>query len=198
MLKGQWPARRGLRSVENEPFFGSVNEAFETTSGLVREELAELLARFGAPSTTPMADGPPERGRWIMSSIGCSGHEARGALTLVASPAFWRAIADRSSGASSDAMLSDLAGEMANMLMGRVRNRLLALGLEIHQATPTCAFGDAIVLSDPGDAHTRWLSFVTRGGAVHARLDAFFSPDLVLSTASERAVQACDTELVLF
>ena len=173
--------------------------AFDIVSGLLAAEMKALLSRYGAECTAhSLGSLPPPRGRWIMASIGCSGQDARGALTLVGCPELWRAIAPPSDASPTDALLSDLAGETANMLMGRARNRLLALGLEVYQATPTCAFGDAIVLSDPGDALSSWHRFSTRAGDVHARFDAFFEAGLVLRPDSANAVQPCDSELVLF
>ena len=106
-----------------------MKSAFDIVSGLLAAEMTALLSRYGADCTAHSLGSLPPRGRWIMASIGCSGQEARGALTLVGTPELWRAVAPPSDASPTDALLSDLAGETANILMGRARNRLLALGL---------------------------------------------------------------------
>jgi hypothetical protein len=55
--------------------------------------------------------------------------------------------ATNSTNASSDTAQRDWVCELSNQLMGRVKNRLLALGAEVHLATPAGLSGKNLSLA---------------------------------------------------
>ncbi len=166
---------------------------------LVAESIQELLGLYGMTCEPTVQAAAPERGRLIMASIGFGGDCARGAMTVIATRAFWHAYATSAGMDESlpDALLSDMAGEFANMVMGRMRNRLLRDGLTIHQATPTCAFGEEIAFRDPGVAEVCWQRFGLPSGPLYSRLDACVS-EAFERPVPERPVIACADEVTFF
>jgi hypothetical protein len=164
-------------------------------------QIETLLSLYGLSAMRADARQSPEPARWIVASIGFSGEAARGALTLVGGRPFWLGYAARASvtKAPSEALLSDMAGELANMALGRLRNDLLRKGVELHPATPTCAFGDAIVLRDPGYASVYWQRLIVpTAGELFIRLDARLTDRFVLEENSAESVEPCSDALLFF
>lgn len=84
----------------------------------------------------------------MVASIGLAGPCFRGALVLRAAPAFFRAVypPELRKSALTTSEVFDWAGEMANQLLGRMKNRLARLGLDFHLSTPTVVMGDRLRL----------------------------------------------------
>ena len=174
---------------------------FDRFGDLATTNLVDLLRQFGISATLAGSD-PPSATRWVMSSIGFVSETSSGALTLVAASPFWRSYASTVGlpEGGSDALLCDVAGELANMAMGRLRNDMLRRGADARQTTPTCAFGDEIVFRHAGCAQSRWTRLDTARGALVVRFDAVLAPAFHLSDVddSPAAVVPNEVDLLFF
>lgn len=112
-----------------------------------------------------------ERGAVGMAVIGYAGRGVRGALVMMAAePAVqaWMAAAG-----VPDGDVADTLGEFSNMLLGRLKERLLPLGISIIATTPTAAVGSGLRFSEaPGPSS--WSMFDGPDWSVRLRLDANF------------------------
>jgi chemotaxis protein CheX len=106
--------------------------------------------------------------------IGFTGDSMRG--TLVLAPT--RALLERSHrGLSCE--LRDWAGELANQLLGRIKNRLRGVGIEIHVTTPVVLRGHYIVPTPRGDGSLQCVA--TSPGKVMVWFDGEVEPGTVLA-----------------
>lgn len=106
-----------------------------------------------------------------MAVIGYAGGGVRGALVMMVEE---RAISSWMAAAGvPDGEMADTLGEFSNMLLGRLKERLLPLGISIIATTPTAIVGEGLRLSEcPGPS--RWSAFDGPGWNLHVRLDANF------------------------
>jgi hypothetical protein len=187
-----------LKSAAAAPFSTPVNPRYDSLAEVANANVQSLLAHYGIDAGEPVCADAPCAARWIMASIGFAGEHASGALTIVAASRFWRAYAPRieCNPDAPEALLADMAGEFVNMVMGRIRNDVLRLSVVVHQATPTCAFGDEIAFRDPGSAHAQWCRFATSNGDLWVRLDADLRESFVLGFTN--AVQPFEQDLLFF
>lgn len=106
-----------------------------------------------------------------MAVIGYAGHGIRGALVLRVDESAvltWMAAAG-----VPDGDLADTLGEFSNMLLGRLKARLLPLGISILATTPTSVVGSDLRLSDPPCNFT-WQSLEGPDWLLRLRLEADF------------------------
>jgi CheY-specific phosphatase CheX len=121
-----------------------------------RTVLASLLVQMCrdmfAPNNEPFeelpaGDPPPDRANLLASCIGLSGSTVRGALVVVARPTFFKATYPSELGVPrNEDDVADWAGEVANQLLGRIKNRLSTYGLDFTTSTPTVVRGDRLQL----------------------------------------------------
>ena len=93
--------------------------------------------------------------------------------------------------------LGDTVGEFCNMLLGRLKGRLLGEGLPILLATPTTALGSGLRLSLP-PSQSASLVFEGPGWRLSARLDATFDPGFALQDTRDQDRPAQAGESILF
>ena len=126
--------------------------------------------------------------------IGYAGERVRGALIMVATESTTRAwlaaIGVR------DGEVADTLGEFSNMLLGRLKGRLLGEGFPILLATPTTASGVGLRLSLPPSQSTS-LVFDGPDWSMGTRLDATFESGFVL-VEGDRESPAQAGETILF
>jgi hypothetical protein len=169
----------------------STPPAISVMANHLAEVTVELFATYGlsvrastSPARTSTAPGEPSG----VAMIGYVGERVRGALVMIASEtavARWMEAAGASEGDLGDAL-----GEFSNMLLGRLKGRLLSAGLPILLATPTTILGNGLRLSIPPPQST-WQSFDGPGWTVVTRLDATFEPGFVFTGAvGERPAEA--------
>jgi CheY-specific phosphatase CheX len=92
-------------------------------------------------------DAPLDRENLLAACIGLSGTTVRGALVVVARPTFFKATYPPELGVPrSDDDVADWGGEVANQLLGRIKNRLSTYGLDFTTSTPTVVRGDRLQL----------------------------------------------------
>ncbi|MGK3996929.1 chemotaxis protein CheX [Sorangium sp. So ce1024] len=140
---------------------------------LFRDNGVELqLLELEEPQVTP--------GNAVVSFIGFTGDHLRGSLTLVAPVSLiTRCHPLRERRALDEDMVCDWASELANQLLGRVKNRLRPLGLVIVLSTPSAAIGEHLRAREEQSEGFRRLLF----DAGPDRLAVFFdalAPDAAL------------------
>jgi chemotaxis protein CheX len=95
-----------------------------------------------------------ERDGLLAASIGLSGQSVRGAMVVVARPAFFFSTYPVELGSPGTSEVFDWAGEVANQLLGRLKNRLGRYGVDFSLSTPTVVRGDRLRLRTGDQAHT--------------------------------------------
>lgn len=131
----------------------------------------------------------------VFAVIGFVGNKMCGSLVLRASPRSvdaWRA----AFGVAGPVDACDILGELANMVLGRMKGRLSADGLPILMSTPTTARGAQMTLAATvGPEHE--LTFAGDEWSVVVRANAFFDPDFGLDEPSGSA-EAEPGDVLLF
>jgi hypothetical protein len=142
---------------------------------------------------------PPSVG----ASIAFSGPKIRGELLLAGTfdlvagirpEVTWSSPAARS--AASHLVVRDWAAELANQVLGHLKNRLSGMDVAFVIATPTPLSGPALSAQLPKSAGVRPVLFRAEGGGIWFWLDVVCDPDIDLRVAaSERTKEG---ELILF
>ena len=101
---------------------------------------------------------------------------------------------------AADASLVDWCGELANQLLGRLRNRLLDYQVSINMTLPVVISGGRFALPAKTRPITRYFSFVSDWGRLFVRLEAELSPEveLVRLASTEEGRVLDEGELLLF
>jgi chemotaxis protein CheX len=125
------------------------NDDRATLDALLAEMCREMLAPNGEPFEIVLTDPAltPEPSM-LATSIGLVGPDVKGVLVMITLPGFLRATypPELSALPAGDDDLADWAGELANQLLGRLKNRLCTLGLDFNQSMPTVVRGDRLKL----------------------------------------------------
>ncbi|WP_437735109.1 chemotaxis protein CheX [Sorangium sp. So ce1335] len=140
---------------------------------LFRDNGVELrLLEDAEPQVTP--------GNAVVSFIGFTGDHLRGSLTLVAPVSLiTRSHPLRDRRELDEDMVCDWASELANQLLGRVKNRLRPLGLVIVLSTPSAAIGDHLRAREEQSEGFRRLLFDAGPDRLAVLFDAL-APDAAL------------------
>jgi CheY-specific phosphatase CheX len=174
------------------------NDAFAMMEDNLVKSTVELFGGYGLdveprPSSGEIADA---EGKFVVSVIGFAGDGMRGALVLVATPAtvteWLRAIGE---GAAGD--LCDTIGEFSNMLLGRLKAKLLREGLPILLSTPTTAIGLNLGLAASG-ATSKWFEFAAADWRAAVRLHATFDEHFALRGEVSSAQPAEAGDMMMF
>jgi chemotaxis protein CheX len=124
------------------------NEDRTVLASLLVQICRDMFTPNGEPLEEITGAGPPgDRENLLAASIGLSGSTVRGALVIVARPAFFKLTYPAELGVPrSEDDVADWAGEVANQLLGRIKNRLSTYGLDFTTSTPTVVRGDRLQL----------------------------------------------------
>jgi CheY-specific phosphatase CheX len=144
---------------------------------------SDLFLAYGMPVEHSFRGAADTRGQSVMAVIGYAADSVRGAVLLLTSRALVGALQPeevRGTGLPDDVVLCDVLGEFANMLLGRVKNRLAARSLAPFMATPATFVGDDLALPAPKSGLSAWHRFACARGDIFVRLDATFEPDFAL------------------
>ena len=173
-------------------------EAFATMERHLVTATVELFESYGIAirhtGTSPEAQLVSDD-RSVVAVIGYAGEKVRGALVMVASrPVIegWLAAMGESS-----ADVCDTLGEFSNMLLGRLKGRLLPEGFPILLSTPTTAFGGSLRMSRPVRP-SNWLTFAGAGWRLDLRVDATFEEGFALQAREARETPADAGDMMLF
>jgi hypothetical protein len=166
-----------------------VDGLVEEVTQLLFETYALPLARDDSPVAQTL------RSIALLSMIGFSSHSLSGSL-LMALP---REVVRRTLPAP-DASLADWSGELANQLLGRLKNQLLKYQVVINLSLPVVVSGEALQLPASTRQITRYYSFNSAVGRLFIRLDMEMSPTLqfVRQSDTEHEASIDEGELLLF
>jgi CheY-specific phosphatase CheX len=179
-----------VQSIQN-PAFGLMVTHLEHAA-------VELFAGYALAveiTETPRArcEGPDDPA--CLAVIGFVGDGLRGALAMIARESTTLAWLNAMGEPSGDP--ADVLGEFANMLLGRLKTRLLPAGLRLQVSTPTIACGNGLRLSTP-PALSNWLGLRGDGWDLQVRLDTTFEASFLLREASTAESPAQAGEAIFF
>jgi CheY-specific phosphatase CheX len=192
------PAARGEESEMSED--SKVVQAFAAMERHLAAAAVDLFEAYGisvrhSGSKAEAAETPADPS--VIASIGYAGAKVRGALVMVASMAAVQSWLTALNGPDSAGDVCDTLGEFSNMLLGRLKGRLLREGFPILMSTPTMAFGSGFTLKRPVGPST-WLSFDGPGWLLGVRIDATFEDGFTLQAHKDREAPAEAGDLLLF
>jgi chemotaxis protein CheX len=128
--------RTATKRQPEEIFHTSLREACD---GLFASLRLNVLAALGR------APGSELEGTQLASVIGFLGTQVKGSLTVRAPVSFFSGTFPvEKDGEHSLHEVSDWAGEIANQLLGRVKNKLLPYGVSFSMTTPAMIYGDCL------------------------------------------------------
>ncbi|HEX6274670.1 MAG TPA: chemotaxis protein CheX [Polyangiaceae bacterium] len=136
----------------------------------------------------------------IGASIGFTSPKLRGALVLISTRELVaRSLPVELEGGTSEEQISDWMGELANQLLGRLKNKLLALGVALEMSTPTVIWGLELASKETRSRLRRRFTFRHEDQPLSVFIDAVAAPDFEF-TASDTAQGAgvLEGELQLF
>jgi hypothetical protein len=151
-----------------ETFERSLAVCIQTT--FMRDDAAPAIGR-------PVPPPQPTDEEVVIASIGFAAHGARGGLVLFATRA--SAVAARPSGieGADEVVDCDVIGELANMLLGSLKNQLLHRGVVLMLGTPMTTIARmARVIASNEPTSSTWFGVDFTGGRILVRLDACFEP----------------------
>jgi len=163
----------------------------------------EMFDAHGVPvehESVGMLDTTP---RNVMATIGFAAEGLRGALVLVTTQKVVATLQPdvlKNTGFPDEVVLRDVIGEFSNMLLGRVKNKLLPRGVAALLATPTTVIGENLDLPAPRSGLSAWHRFSGGVEDIFVRLDATLEPEFTLETPADAdaAPQLAEGEMVLF
>jgi CheY-specific phosphatase CheX len=169
--------------TEQAQYFAEIQEY------LVKGSL-DLFEGYGLPvehalgAVSVNVEGPS-----VMAVIGYAATTVRGSLLLLTSRAVVAALqpVELRNEPPTEALLRDVLGEFCNMLIGRMKNRLVSRGIAPLLSTPITIFGDDLKLPVPTSGVSGWQSFSSPAGDIHLRLDATFAADFTLAAEDPSA-----------
>ena len=161
----------------------------------------ELFRGYGLPVEHSLgASAVNVQGPAVMAVIGYAAPTVRGALLLLTSRAVVAELqpAEIRTGPPTETMLRSILGEFCNMLIGRIKNQLVAHELLPLVSTPTTIFGDDLQLPVPTSGMSAWHRFASPAGDIFVRLDATFEAEFALGAARQGTGVAREGEMVFF
>lgn len=94
--------------------------------------------------------------------------------------------------------LRDWAGEVANQLLGRMKNTFLRYGIDLAMGVPTIIVGTDYNVVSPRDTDGSWHSFRCGEQSLFVHLDTVIAPSIELSEPDEASAGvAAEGELFL-
>ena len=173
--------------------------AFTVISGHLREAALALFADYEIPvRARAVPRAMPARGLVApgsIAAIGFAGRGIRGSVVMVAldtAVEAWLAALEE-----PPIDLADVLGEFSNMLLGRLKTRLLAEGIALSVSTPTTTSGSGMRVSMPPGAST-WVSLDGDGWELDVRIDAYFDATFALEHSTRSYAPAEAGAVILF
>lgn len=177
---------------------------WRTLSPIVKESCTALFTSYGAPVTyAAECPGLSMYGQCMAAFIGFTSPQMRGSLLLsttlgmvqMSHPIDPRLIRDPA------ADLQDWTGELANQLLGRIKNKLVPYGLTLQLTPPMCMVCKDLraVPSHAGDACV--YQFKGMGMDLFVRLDVTLTPGFTLTLAPDQGpvtLAPTEGEMMLF
>lgn len=173
---------------------GASSEAVSVIDGLVQDVTRAL---FDSYSVKLDLDGSPVakilESVQMISTIGFSSATLSGSLLL----AIPTRVLERTV-PTADANLADWSGELANQLLGRLKNQLLNFEVAINLALPVVVSGGEFRLPTRTRRLTRHFSFVCDFGRMFIRTEMELAPSIELVRQTGTTVGVDEGELLFF
>ncbi len=152
-----------------------------------RDIFAAYSVSFG--EELPEGTAPESREGKLAAVIGFTGESMRGALAFVASEKLLRVLYPIPNQQPSEAEVADWAGEFVNQLLGRLRNRLLPRGVEIHVSMPKVMAAAHLRLTGTATVQACNLRFFAgpERSQVEIWFDALIAPGVDLASIAPSA-----------
>lgn len=169
---------------------------------LIVECATSLFASCGvALSYDGETDGAAVDGEGMASFVGFTGDRIRGSLLLSTCPVLVARShpSDLSACPEPALELADWIGELANQLLGRIKNKVRVHGIDFSVSTPVSLAGQEL---RSGPAHiddSRFLRFRGGGAELHVQFSATLAPDFAFQYPPAAAVEEPqEGDLMLF
>jgi len=133
----------------------------------------------------------------VIAAIGFAGDELRGALAISMSMDVVRASNTIAESPTPD-QSRDWTGELANQILGRVKNRLLRFGAHVGMGTPLVFSGTRFIVHSSKQAPNLRIAFTSEHGPVEVWIDAVFAPDTLLVESADDGGTAEEEGTLLF
>lgn len=168
----------------------------ELVTTMLERSVIEFFQAYGIvcdPAEETAATGP-EMG----SIVGFRGNGLRGGLAFVASADLVsRLLPVPKRPARAEIQLRDWSAEIANQLVGRLKNKLSAHAIDFEIGTPVCFRGSSIRLSFLPEADGVAIDFCAGADPVRVYLDCALAPDGAAAPASAPRI-VTEGDVVLF
>lgn len=178
------------------------NQEREILSGALVEVCAEMLSGHGKQlEESAAAADVAAHERTLVASVGLSGQDVKGALVVMGGPEFFRSIypAELARGTIAEDDLADWAGEMANQIVGRLKNRFCRRGLDFSISTPTVIRGVRLQVCGGEQSSGIHRTLAVAGQAVDVYFQVARKDDQALLRDEESAATAsAEGETLLF
>jgi hypothetical protein len=174
----------------------TATESSSLVDGLILDITRALFGSYGARLEL---DGSPAQKTLananFVTVIGFSSRTFNGSLLL----ALPRGLVEQTLPAS-EAALADWCGELANQLLGRLKNRLIDYQVSLSMTLPVVISGGRFALPTRTRPVTRYFCFVSDWGKFFVRLEAEIGPnvELVRQARTEAGRVLDEGELLLF
>lgn len=174
----------------------NVKEAMALLESLTVTEASALFAAYGIDVDLVSEEATFEQeGDVIVAAIGFGGEHLRGSIVIVSGTTSVERCRSWLAGPQNTADVSDVLGELANLVLGRVKGRLLDNGVTVLMSTPTVARGSDLMIA-PG-TRRGWMTFRGDGFRLVLRVDAAFDDDFMFERAPAEPI-ASPGDVVLF
>jgi CheY-specific phosphatase CheX len=157
---------------------------------LLSQAVQGVFDAYGAPSAESDGDFS---GHDIVAVVGFSDDRVRGGLALGLSREFARSISPAVGGSDED-----WVGELANQVLGRLRNQLLRYDLDIGMGTPVVLAGVGITVAPPRESALLHLRFESGEHAFGVFLETRCSDAFEFGTPTMEHIAVDEGSLMMF
>ncbi|CAN5590767.1 hypothetical protein BH11MYX1_BH11MYX1_16690 [soil metagenome] len=157
---------------------------------IVQRATIELFSHYAVDIGPLAGTGTPTQHLALCGVIGFTGPDMRGSLMLGCSLEPLQLA--RGGG---EMTMRDWLAELTNQLLGRVKNRLIGLGVDFCTSTPVVLGGERIA---PVSSQSAGHLFTADGGLVSVWFDTAIRPDLELDTADDPGAVPIEGSTLLF
>lgn len=167
---------------------------------ILAESIADAFLTYSADASYAGACAAPAAiGVSVVASIGFAADGTRGNLTIVGPVSTATALCEAAGSAAGAAEMCDVFAELSNMLLGRLKNRLLGRGVTLLIGLPTAETAHDVRVQ-AGESSSSWHMVTAGGGACHVRLAACFDDDFAFDDQAPESngAMAAEGEMLFF
>ncbi len=162
----------------------------EILAGVVAQCVEKVFEAYETELTRADVSDP---GHEVVAVIGYAADQVRGGLAL----GITKDLAQKTM-PTPDTPLYDWAGELANQILGRVRNKMLSYKLDIQISTPVVLHGLGVQVAPPGHQGVKVASYKSNEDVVQVLLEARFEEGYEFPEKDEGEGVVDEGEMLLF